>query len=320
MSSSRVARTQDRQASERPASKRGRSPSVEVADKRQRTGPSQSRLPHQSSSPGPSSGTSDSARGGSNRRGFQNPWTGAQSAGGTSSSTASSTPARGNTPAAGASASAQDLRNHVAHGALTKSTTDIIQGIKDKLTKACSSLDDHTSSLATIEADVEELFQRDVQSCKSYAALLKHVEELDESHDRSTARIATLETQVEEFLQRGGQAGASAAPADTSGSAASKSRNSRLQVSIILWLFSALTLAFQTTVRSTVQHLIGIDHKTAPPPPFSKTLFWQKIGEGQREFLRPTWDMWASNSAGWVSEVADKIKLDGWRYHDTRHC
>ncbi|TFY51613.1 hypothetical protein EVJ58_g10472 [Rhodofomes roseus] len=62
---------------------------------------------------------------------------------------------------------------------------------------------------------------------------------------------------------------------------------------------------------------MGIAPKAALPKPLLGTsagVFWLEDNQGKR-VLRPTWEIEGENKAGWFREVAEKVKLDGHKWH-----
>ncbi|KAH9838973.1 uncharacterized protein C8Q71DRAFT_855630 [Rhodofomes roseus] len=72
----------------------------------------------------------------------------------------------------------------------------------------------------------------------------------------------------------------------------------------------------QTATRNAIIDMMGIAPKAALPKPLgtSAGVFWLEDNQGKC-VLRPTWEIEGENKAGWFREVAEKVKLDGHKWH-----
>ncbi|KZT08518.1 uncharacterized protein LAESUDRAFT_757750 [Laetiporus sulphureus 93-53] len=67
-------------------------------------------------------------------------------------------------------------------------------------------------------------------------------------------------------------------------------------------------------VRNVLQHLMGIDSKTAPHAPLGQGQFWTDDKNEDERLLRLTWETWQENDVVWGRMVAKKIWADGSRW------
>ncbi|KAH9941393.1 hypothetical protein B0H21DRAFT_824474 [Amylocystis lapponica] len=256
--------------------------------------------PQRPVSPSP---TPSSLRGRSAARTFQDPFSGSDAA----SSSRSISPVVHRSIVTGSGSShllpppstfSQKIAGRPAH-TLSKSASDLLTATKDDIIRVKNAIEAHEQGFDNVDRRLIQLETACGDLIDHNEALATQNEELRQMVQDYIGRIARLEDTVEDMRENAPVPHNDQQPQPTvTGEQAAPKRNNRLQL----------------VVRTTLHNLIGTDHKSVPPPPLHKGCFWTAGSEHERS-LRPSWDSWYENKVGWAREVAEKIRVDGTRWH-----